>query len=138
MIWILDCSFSAVLFLPDEYSSKVRDFFTHLSKNNQLCVPSLWWYEITNVLIVAERRKRLNYSDVVKIVSLFEKLDMETDKPSGVSYSKEIYELAHLNKLSAYYAVYLDLAIRKDASLASLDKQLLEVAVNSGISIYGT
>ena len=136
MNWVLDCSFSAALFLPDEFSLKVRDFFTNLSKNDQLYVPSLWWYEITNVLIVAERRKRLNYADVVKVTLLFEQLSIETDNSSGFPFSKEIYRLANLNKLSAYDAGYLELSIRKDASLASLDKQLLKVAVNSGVSIY--
>jgi len=136
MNWVLDCSFSAALFLPDEFSPKVRDFFTKLSKNDQLFVPSLWWYEITNVLIVAGRRKRLNYADVVTVTSLFERLGIETDNSIGVPYSKEIYRIANLNKLSAYDAAYLELSVRKDAPLASLDKQLLKAAVNTGISIY--
>ena len=38
--------------------------------------------------------------------------------------------------LSAYDAGYLELAISQEATLASLDKQLLKVAVNSGVLIY--
>ena len=78
----------------------------------------------------------MNYADVVKVTSLFEQLGIETDNSSGIPFSKEMYRLANHNKLSAYDAVYLELAVRKDASLASLDKQLLKVAVNSGVSIY--
>ncbi len=136
MNWVLDCSFSAALFLPDEFSPKVRGFFTNLSKNDKLYVPSIWWYEITNVLIAAERRKRLNYAEVSKVTLLFEQLGIETDNSNGVPFLKEIYRLANLNILSAYDAGYLELAIRQDASLASLNKQLLKVAVNSGVLIY--
>ena len=136
MNWVLDCSFSAALFLPDALSPKVRDFFTNLSKNDKLYVPSIWWYEITNVLIVAERRKRLNYAEVSKVTLLFEQLGIETDNSNGVLFLKEIYRLANINRLSTYDAGYLELAIRQEASLASLDKQLLKVAVNAGVLIY--
>ncbi len=136
MNWVLDCSFTAALFLPDEFSPNVRDFFTSRSENDKLYVPSIWWYEITNVLIIAERKKRLNYAEVNKVPLLFEQLDIETDNTNGVQFSKEIYRLANLTKLSAYDAGYLELAIRQDASLTSLDKQLLKVAVNSGVLIY--
>ncbi|HEB30008.1 MAG TPA: PIN domain-containing protein [Spirochaetes bacterium] len=136
MNWVLDCSFSAALFLPDEFSPKVRDFFANLSENDKLYVPLIWWYEITNVLIVAERKNRLNYVEVVKVTLLFEQLGIETDNTNGVPFSKEIYRLANLKKLSAYDAGYLELAIRQEATLASLDKQLLNAAVNSGVVIY--
>lgn len=136
MIWVVDCSFSAALFLPDEFSIKARNFFRRFSKYDQVFVPCLWWYEITNVLTVAERRKRLNYTDVIKIFSLLEKLDFETDNQNGVIFSKDVWEIAHRNDLSAYDAVYIELAIRKKASLASLDKQLLNAAKKSGLQIY--
>ena len=136
MIWVIDCSFYSALFLPDESSSKVRNFFLNLTKNDELWVPSLWWYEIINVLIVSERRKRLVYSDVIKIFSLLEKLELVTDTLKDTFFSKEIYELAQRYQLSAYDAAYLELAIRKGASLASLDKQLIKAASSSGINVY--
>ena len=54
MRWVVDCSFTAALFLPDESSTKVRFFFEKLKDDDTLWVPILWWYEITNVLVVYE------------------------------------------------------------------------------------
>ena len=39
--------------------------------NDEVLIPSLWWYEITNVLIIAERRKRVTPADAAKILSLY-------------------------------------------------------------------
>lgn len=136
MNWVVDCSFAAALFLPDESSTHVREFFSRLSKNDQLLIPSLWWYELANVLIVCERKNRLHHAEVWKILGLFEKFDLETDYVIGISYSKSLYELAKQYNLSSYDAAYLELVIRKEANLASLDQQLLKVAVNCGITVY--
>jgi predicted nucleic acid-binding protein len=135
MKWVVDCSFSAALFLPDESSKYVKEFFIKLKKDDELYVPSLWWYEITNVLLVSEKRGRLNHVDAIKVLSLFEKIELETDKTNGIYYSREIFKIAQYNNLSVYDAVYLELAIRKVAGLASLDNQLIKAAINYSISI---
>ncbi|RMD97649.1 MAG: hypothetical protein D6814_09080 [Calditrichaeota bacterium] len=46
MKWVVDCSFAAALFLPDETSGRVRDFFSGLSEEDELVVPALWRYEL--------------------------------------------------------------------------------------------
>ena len=136
MIWVIDCSFAAALFLPDENSENVNDFFLSLLPDDEVHVPALWWYEVANVLAVAERRKRLGYADIAKCITLFEKMNLKTDHLSGAGYAKEIYELAQKNKLSAYDAAYLELTIRKKANLASLDKDLVNAALHSGIHTF--
>ena len=133
---VIDCSFSAALFLPDECSLKVRDYFSTLPVNEEIVVPSIWWYELTNVLTVSVRRGRLRHSDVINVMALFEQLELETDKSIGIEHSKEVYKVAQLYQLSAYDAAYLELALRRNASLASLDEQLVKAAINSGISVF--
>lgn len=136
MKWVIDCSASAALFLPDESSHSVREFFDRLKKADKLLIPSLWWYELANVLIVSERRKRLNYRDVTKITSLFERLNLETDNSTGFFYLERLYELAQRYKISSYDASYLELAIRDQANLCSLDIKLTQAAKNSGVRVY--
>ena len=75
MNWVIDCSFASALFLPDEASSNVRSFFEKINDEDILLVPNLWWYEITNVLVVSERRKRLSHADIIKVISLFDQFD---------------------------------------------------------------
>jgi predicted nucleic acid-binding protein len=55
-----------------------------------------------------------------------------------VVFNQDIFALAQTHNLTAYDASYLDLAIRKQAGLASLDKQLNDVAKTLGIDIIHT
>src|SRR5208337_2349557 len=124
MIVVLDCSFSSALFLPDEKSDFIREFFIELKSSDQVLVPLLWWYETINVLNVGIKRKRLNYNEIVRIIELFEKLPIETDIRYGIQYMKEIFELTQLYDISSYDAAYIELAIRKNCKLMSLDEAL--------------
>lgn len=136
MRWVADASFAATLFLPDETSPAARRFFAGLKPSDEVWVPSLWWYEITNVLIMAERRKRLTSADVVKIFSLYSQFNFETDTLSSAKYSDKIYEIAKTCHLTAYDSAYLELAMRKDATLATLDVQLVKAARLSGVKLF--
>jgi predicted nucleic acid-binding protein len=136
MRWVVDCSFTAALFLPDESSTKVRFFFEKLEGDDTLWVPGLWWYEITNVLVVSTRRNRLTHMNTEKILSLLNQMDFKTDNLAGTTYSQEIYEIAQLYALSAYDAAYLELATRKNCNLASFDKKLVEAAQKAGVKTF--
>lgn len=136
MDWVIDCSCAAALFLPDESSSKIKSFISDLSEEPTLWIPTLWWYEMTNVLTVAERKKRINHSEVLKIISLFDQFNLNTDNSNGAKFSNRIYELSRLYKLTAYDATYLELSIRKGAGLASFDNQLLNSAKEAGVKIF--
>jgi len=72
----------------------------------------------------------------MKVFALFEKMDFETDYITGMTNSKKLYELGRQYNLSSYDATYLELVIRKEASLATLDNQLLNAASDCGITVY--
>jgi predicted nucleic acid-binding protein len=134
--WVVDASFSAALFLPDETSPTARRFFSGLKPSDEVSVPSLWWYEITNVVIIAERRKRVTPADVVKIFSLYSQFNLETDTVVGTTYSGKLYEIAKSGYLTAYDAAYLGLAMRKEAVLATLDKKMVKAANLAGVQLF--
>ena len=138
MHWVVDCSFASALFLPDEHSPVVKEFFSDISESKQLLVPLLWWYEISNVLIVSVRRGRLENTSISHIISLFEDLNLETDGNLGAIYAKDICKIAQQYNLSANDSAYLELALRSNASIASLDKQLIRVAKDIGIEACST
>jgi len=133
MIWVIDCSIASALFLPDENSFNADKFFSSLGKKDILTVPVLWWYEFSNVLKVTIRRKRLSHIDAHKTVSLFQAMSIETDFIDAHNV-QNLLELSLLYNLSAYDAAYLDLALRKNSRLASLDQQLLDAAAQAGIT----
>jgi predicted nucleic acid-binding protein len=98
-------------------------------------VPSIWSLEIVNVLLLAERQKRLSESDSIRFLTLLSQL------PIVVAYErpemmKELLALARSNYLSSYDASYLDLAMRKGFPIATLDKRLIEAARRIDVPIF--
>jgi predicted nucleic acid-binding protein len=47
-----------------------------------------------------------------------------------------VFSLAHRHGLTVYDAANLDLAIRENLSLASLDNALCKAALNSGVALF--
>lgn len=134
-VYVLDCSFCAALILPDEQTEKVTSKFASISENDLALVPQLWWYEISNILAVAVRRKRISHSQFTNLTELFEHFSLVTDTEFGMSYAKRIYDLAQRHTLTTYDAAYLELAIRKNAILGCLDQKLCIAAKQSGVKL---
>ena len=97
-------------------------------------VPSIWPLEVVNVLLVAERQKRLSESDSIRFLTLLSQLPIlvEYERPEMM---KELLALARSNNLSSYDASYLDLAMRKGVPIATLDNKLIEAAKRIDVPI---
>ncbi|HNR88528.1 MAG TPA: type II toxin-antitoxin system VapC family toxin [Spirochaetota bacterium] len=135
MNYVVDCSFTSALFLPDESSDAVRNFFLKLRTQDVLHTPFLWWYETNNVLNISLKRKRLNQADIVTILNLLDQLKLEIDYSIGIDFSKEIIRLTQSYNLSSYDAAYIELAMRKKAHLMSFDKEVIASAKSIGIEV---
>ncbi len=135
--WIIDCTFAAALFIPDENTPTVERFFARLTGEDYLYVPSLWWTELSSVVTEANKRDQLQRMDILSIMSLFQEMKIITDIQYGPEYSERLYELAATYKLSGYGAVYLELALREKGALAALDAQKLAAADIAGIATVG-
>ena len=62
MAFVLDASVTACWAFRDE-EHPVADFARDHLLNEEAMVPSLWWFEIRNLLVVNERRGRLSEGD---------------------------------------------------------------------------
>jgi predicted nucleic acid-binding protein len=133
--WVIDCSFASALALPDKSSRRVETFFLEHAEA-ELWVPALWWYELANVLTVAERRQVLTRADVENAIVLYGHLMFRTDEAKGMEEVRRLSEVSRTYGLSAYDAAYLELALRQGAPLATLDRQLLEAAKKSGLGTW--
>jgi predicted nucleic acid-binding protein len=136
MNYVVDCSFCCALFLPDERSSVVDAFFKSITEKDTILVPSLWWYEIANVLAIAARRERLTHAQMNEIISLMETIDMTTKEVRSLMQVKTLYEIAQLYTLTAYDAAYLALVIAESACLVTLDESLLNAGKKAGVDVY--
>lgn len=130
---VVDCSCTSALFLPDENSNIAFDFFAGLKTSDVLLVPLLWWYESANVLRVSVRRKRLTINESLKIMEMLDRLPLETDANHGADYAREIFNLSQTHNLSCYDAAYIELALRTNSRLMSLDDSLIKAAKEIGL-----
>ena len=99
-------------------------------------VPALWHLEIANGLAMAERRGDLSGADVEDalgqiLATAASKLDTETDLVSA----RDALANSRSFRLTAYDAVYLDLARREGLPLATLDKRLRAAAAKAGVAL---
>ena len=114
----------------NNYADTVLDRLTELVA----VVPSIWPLEVVNVLLVAERQKRLSESDSIRFLTLLSQLPIlvEYERPEMM---KALLALARSNNLSSYDASYLDLAMRKGVPIATLDNKLIKAAKRIDIPI---
>ncbi|MBI5116660.1 type II toxin-antitoxin system VapC family toxin, partial [Candidatus Poribacteria bacterium] len=91
-------------------------------------VPSIWPLEVGNILLVAERKKRLSEADVVRFLALLSNLPIMVEQESPERMLKEIVALAREQRLTTYDASYLDLAMSLGLPIATRDTSLARAA----------
>jgi predicted nucleic acid-binding protein len=132
--FVLDTSVAISWFFDDEakeYTAAVLESLVEW----EAVVPSLWFLEVANVLLVAERRGRCTEAEAVRFIELLESLPIVTDDATPLRALHGTYQLAREYGLTAYDAAYLELAMRLGAPLATLDKQLVEASEKAGVKI---
>ncbi len=132
--FVVDNSVVMTWCFKDE-NTQYSDFILNKLESAAAIVPSVWPLEVTNVLLVAERRKRISEADSTRFIALLSELQISVEQESPERMIKEIYALARKHNLSSYDASYLDLAMRKGLPIATLDKNLLAAANRSKVSI---
>jgi len=98
-------------------------------------VPSLWALEMANGLLMTERRGKLTAAEVDHGLRQLEAVlvaGIEIDTVA-VPTIREAFANARAYQLTAYDAVYLELARREGLPLATLDKSLRAAATKAGI-----
>ena len=133
MNYVLDSSFGGAFIMPDERSQRITDFFETVSERSNLYVPALFWFEISNLLTSAIIRKRIGVSDIRQLLELLPQSEFNTDLSFGTEYANSITALASGYGLSSYDAAYLELAIRKEAAIGTLDNNLLKACAKANI-----
>lgn len=129
---VLDASFVLryVLHVP---SARPHAAGLGLLKDCELLVPALWHAEVANALVQAERRGAAP-ADVGRALTAITAL-MPVVDTHCVDVARNL-ELARAYRLSAYDALYLELALRRKAALATYDAELIAAAPSAGVRLY--
>lgn len=135
MDWVVDSSIALAWALPDESSKEADRFLSRISMKNLLWVPALWWYEMANALLMAQRRKRLGEAEKIRLMELYGRLPIRTDVALDSDIVWRLHTLAMEYNLSAYDAAYLELAQRRGLGLATVDRSLRLAAQKAGVKL---
>jgi predicted nucleic acid-binding protein len=98
-------------------------------------VPILWPLEVSNVLALAERRRRITSAESAQLIALLGTLEIVIDAEAESLAFTRILDLAREQRLTAYDASYLELAMRLGVPLASKDRDLCDAAERLGVSV---
>ena len=129
---VVDASIVVAWLFDDEDESLADRALVRLEEDGAT-VPQLWHLETRNSLLTAERRGRLSSREVR------ERLDALTDLPIGTDEEPDLqsaFDLARAHGLSLYDAMYLELARRESAELATLDRTLGRAAAAEGVLLF--
>ena len=126
--FVLDCSISISGCFLDGKNPYAMNILNNLDNNQQVIVPSLWYTEIANVLLVGLRKKRLTLSDLQKYLTLVTNLPIVLDEQPIMQSMPQILHLAQLYDLTAYDAGYLEVAMILGIPIATLDNDLVKAA----------
>ena len=132
---VVDASVALAWCFPDE-SSEDADSVLQKLKGQTILAPAVWALEVSNGLLVGERQKRLRQPEIARFIGLLGGLSVLQDCQTVSESVAYILPLARDYGLSAYDAAYLELAVRHNAPLASLDASLQKAARKAGVPIF--
>ncbi len=112
----------------DDEANAYTDSIQNRLIENTAYVPAIWPLEVTNVLLVAERTKRIGRANSGYFITLLSQLPIKVSPTGAESAFHDIISLARQYRLSSYDASYLELAIRKGLPIASLDSAIVRAA----------
>ncbi len=136
MSLVLDSSVTLAWIYSAETTKQVSSVFA-LVVESGAWVPALWRLEVANVLEMGVRKARTTsaFRDaaLTDLALLPITVDRETDQHAWGATA----QLAARHKLTLYDAAYLELAIRRNLPLGTLDGELRAAAAAQSVKLLG-
>jgi predicted nucleic acid-binding protein len=133
---ILDSSATLARAFPEENSPSIIAVFDLVSRSGAW-VPGLWKLEVANVLEMGVRRGRHDAAFRDETLSDLALLPIQLDSETSERAWGPTVRLAERHRLTVYDAAYLELALRRELPLASLDQQLRAAAKAEKVQLLG-
>lgn len=134
MSLVVDASMTMAWIFEDE-RNPVADQAWSLVEERGAEVPSLWPLEVANALRTAVRRGRCDEGFVDRSLTGLGALPIAVDPQTAARAWNDIRELSRAEGLTIYDAAYLELAIRRNAVLASADRALVDAGRRRGLEV---
>ena len=104
-----------------------------IEAGDEALVPPLWFLEVANGLLVAQRRKTMKTEERRLALARLSALRLTVDAADARVAFDQTSVLAEQYGLTVYDATYLELAIRRNLPLGTRDRALQSAAERSGI-----
>lgn len=131
---VVDSSAICSLLFEDETTPNSERLLERLNTGD-VWVPGLFLWEVANVLLMAERRKRITQRERVEALQMLEALQLDLDQANPALVWHDVIHLAAQTGLTSYDAAYLELAMRIGAALATRDRELERCAIAAGVRL---
>ena len=131
---VVDASIALTWCFEDEVTAATEAIEVRVEEEGAI-VPGLWRLEIANALLIAERRGRIARAGIEQRLELLAALPIDTDAQTDGRAWNDTLLLARAERLTLYDASYLELAIRVDATLVTLDRELARAARRMGVPV---
>ena len=101
----------------------------------EIIVPSHWPVEVGNVLRTHMRSGRLSHEDLNAILDRLDLLGIIAEPPIPVDDIGPLANFAFIHNLTAYDAVYVQMAFHRQVVLAKLDRAMRDAAGKLNIAL---
>ncbi len=132
---ILDASVALCWLFEDQATAYTDSVLDRLVGGDDVVAPTIWPFEIANVVAVAERRKLVNPAQAVAFLQTLGQLSIVVDRTKVEHVFNAVLDAARRYRLSAYDAGYLELAMRESLPLATVDAALRAAARTAGVRL---
>jgi predicted nucleic acid-binding protein len=116
----------------DTATAYSEEILQQLATGTQALAPVLWLYEVGAVLAKEQRRDRLSAEEAADFLEVLKSFDIAIDREGADRILTDVYRLAVTYRLTGYDAAYLELALRKNLPLATLDDDLRKACLSAG------
>ena len=132
--FVVDASVTMAWCFADEATAATWAILDRLESEGAT-VPSLWPLEVANILAQAQRRQRTTAARIDRFVEQLETLPLRIDDETAARAWRATLILARTERLTAYDAAYLELALRRGLPLATRDLELRQAADRNGVGL---
>jgi predicted nucleic acid-binding protein len=120
----------------DEVTPRSDGVFNRIG-DEEVLVPTIWLFEVADVLSLAERRNRITRQQAIRFVQTLLALPIRVDPGLTIGEIVGLLEISADYQLTAYDASYLTLAVTTGLPLATGDNRLRAAAHSTGVPTLG-
>ncbi len=134
--YIVDASMAFAWVHPSQASVEADALLERITSGAAVIVPPLWFLEVANGLLAAQRRGLVTASERKRALQQMSALTVTVDDEGVRTAFGRTSALAEEHGLSVYDAAYLEVALRRALPLASRDRAILTAAGREGVEVF--